>query len=115
MKPPCTTIVKYLLPAIRAKLARDLIEKHNFRTKDAAEALGLTQAAVSQYISSKRGQQGIKLLEQSKEATKVMNELLKKIVDGKFTIDEEIDYVCRLCEILRSKITSLEEIKIRGL
>jgi len=109
------TIVKYLLPAIRAKLARDLIKKYNFRSKDAAEALGLTQAAVSQYLSSKRGQQGIKLLEQSKEAVKIMNEIIERIVEGNFTIDEEVDYICKLCEVLKNELVNLQEIEIRRL
>jgi len=109
------TIVKYLLPAIRAKLAKDLVEKHNFRTKDAAEALGLTQAAVSQYISSKRGRQGIRLLEESKEAVEVINSILDKIINGKFKVEDEVEYICKLCEILRNSLLDVKEIQVRKL
>ncbi len=47
MKPHCLVMVKYVLPALRAKVAEELIER-GYRVKDAAEMLGLTQVAVSQ-------------------------------------------------------------------
>jgi len=103
-------IVKYLLPAIRAKLVKELIDKHNFRSKDAAEILGLTQAAVSQYLSSKRGQLGIKLIENSEEAEHVIHEIVEKIVSGEFHVDEEVDCMCRLCEILKDEIIEYQEV-----
>lgn len=103
-------IVKYLLPAIRAKLVKELTETHKLRSKDAAELLGLTRAAVSQYLSSKRGQQGIKLLESSEGAEDLINQMLERIVSGDFHVDEEVDYMCRLCEVLRKEI-DLQEIE----
>ncbi len=103
MKPPCMAVVKYILPAIRAKLAKELIEKHGFKSKDAAELLGLTQAAVSQYLSSKRGQQGIELLDKSEKAGKLIDELIEKIIKKELDLDEEVDYLCQLCMILREE------------
>jgi hypothetical protein len=100
-KPHCMIIVRYILPAIRAKLAMKLVEKRGFRSKEAAEMLGLTQAAISQYMNSKRGQQGIKLIESSKNAEAVIDELVEKIVDGDFDFDLEVEYVCMICDILR--------------
>ncbi len=97
-------VVRYILPAIRAKLVKELTESYNFRSKDAADALGLTQAAVSQYLSSKRGRQGLELIESSDEAEEVIKEILEKIVAGRFHVDEEIEYMCKLCEILKEEI-----------
>ncbi|KUJ92400.1 MAG: hypothetical protein XD40_2412, partial [Archaeoglobus fulgidus] len=57
MKPHCVMMVKYVLPALRAKVALELIDR-GYRVKDVADLLGLTQAAVSQYLKSKRGQRG---------------------------------------------------------
>jgi len=31
LKPPCVIVVKYLLPAIRVLVTKELIEKHNMR------------------------------------------------------------------------------------
>ncbi|MEM3391769.1 MAG: helix-turn-helix domain-containing protein [Archaeoglobaceae archaeon] len=50
-------MVKYILPAIRAMVAKELIER-GYKIKEVAEMLGLTQAAVSQYLASKRGKRG---------------------------------------------------------
>ncbi len=108
MKPHCILVVKYVLPALRAKVAKELIDR-GYRVKDAAEMLGLTQAAVSQYISSKRGQKGIRLIEKSDEAVKVVSELVEKIIKGEATVEDEVDYLCRVCEILRKEGVLEEE------
>ncbi|RLI77890.1 transcriptional regulator [Archaeoglobales archaeon] len=101
MKPPCTVVVKYILPAIRAKVARELIEKRGYRVKEASELLGLTQAAISQYLSSKRGQKGMELIEKSEKVMSVIMELVDGVVNGKITVDDEADYLCRICDALK--------------
>ncbi|MDD5112124.1 MAG: helix-turn-helix domain-containing protein [Candidatus Altiarchaeota archaeon] len=55
MKLPCEHAMWYVLPRIRAELARILI-KRGLSQKDAAERLGITPAAVSQYLHKKRGE-----------------------------------------------------------
>jgi len=54
VKLPCEHALWYVLPQIRAELARELVER-GLSQKDAAEKLGLTPAAVSQYLHKKRG------------------------------------------------------------
>ncbi len=100
MKPHCLVMVKYVLPALRAKVAEELIER-GYRVKDAAEMLGLTQVAVSQYVRSKRGQKGKEIIEKLEKACDVINELVSAIVAGKATMEDEVDYLCKICEILR--------------
>ena len=46
--------VWYILPAIRKEVAKILIEDYEMKQKEVAEILGITDAAVSQYLSSKR-------------------------------------------------------------
>ena len=46
--------VRYILPAIRRELSRVFIQEHKLSQKEAAEILGLTESAVSQYQHSKR-------------------------------------------------------------
>jgi hypothetical protein len=102
MKPHCIFVVKYVLPALRARVARELIER-GYRVKDAAEMLGLTQAAVSQYISSKRGKKGMDIIDKSVDAKNVVSELVDKIIKGEATIEDEVDYLCKVCVILREE------------
>ena len=55
MKIPCELIVWYVLPAIRRELARELVDKHGMIQAEVARKFGVTDAAVSQYLKSKRG------------------------------------------------------------
>ncbi len=95
-------MVKYVLPALRAQVALELMDR-GYRVKDIANLLGLTQAAVSQYLKSKRGQKGIELIRKSDEAMKVVKELVDDLVAGRITIEDEVDYLCKVCEILREE------------
>ena len=53
MQTPQEIDVWYVLPAVRRELAMRLIEK-GLRQRDIAQKLGVTEAAVSQYVSRKR-------------------------------------------------------------
>ena len=47
--------VWYVLPALRKEIALALIKNHKLPQKKVAQIMGLSEAAVSQYMSSKRG------------------------------------------------------------
>ncbi|MEM2922888.1 MAG: helix-turn-helix domain-containing protein [Candidatus Nitrosocaldus sp.] len=44
-----------LIPAIRAIISRKLVNEYNMKEEDVARLLGITQAAVSNYIRGTRG------------------------------------------------------------
>jgi|TARA_B100002003_G_C13990475_1_gene478634 predicted transcriptional regulator len=46
--------VWYIIPAVRKELARLLTKKHGLSYEKAGAALGISKAAVSQYLSNKR-------------------------------------------------------------
>ena len=52
---PCEIMLWDRLPAIRRAFAISLINDHGLSQRDAAEKLGVTPAAVCQYLSKKRG------------------------------------------------------------
>lgn len=101
MKPHCIQVVKYLLPAIRAMVAKELIER-GYRIKEVAKMLGLTQAAVSQYLTSKRGKKGMEFLEGNEDVKKIVVDLVDAIVKRKTNIEDEVEYLCRICESIRN-------------
>lgn len=54
IKTPQEMEVWYVIPAIRREMVKELL-KRKASQKQAAKLLGLTEAAVSQYLSGKRG------------------------------------------------------------
>ena len=54
MNPRCEAIGKYVVPLFRSLVAKELINTYNLTQVEAAHRLGTTQAAISQYIHSKR-------------------------------------------------------------
>ena len=61
---------KSLIPALRAILAKDLANKHHIREDEISKMLGVTQAAISNYIRGTRGDPKLieKLLEDKQVA-----------------------------------------------
>lgn len=55
MRPPCEIMVQKVLPAIRAELARTMMQELDMPQQEIAKHLAVSKAAVSQYASSKRG------------------------------------------------------------
>jgi len=51
----CDTMVRNLLPPMRAEMVSRLVRKAGLSQSDAAKRLGVTRAAVCQYLSRKRG------------------------------------------------------------
>ena len=101
MKMYCELIVWYVLPAIRSAIAVSMIKDYKLRQTEVAKKLGVTDAAVSQYLSLKRAKITIrdpKILKQVKVST-------KRIINGNDNVI--FQETCRLCEILKnSKLMS---------
>ena len=79
MSNPCETVSKSFLPTLRARVAKELISNYGFSQVKAAELLGTTQAAISQYMSKKRGSQIFKEVTNNNllkiEASKIAKQL----------------------------------------
>jgi predicted transcriptional regulator len=103
---PCEQIRWDGLPALRKELAKNLVEKFGISQKEAAEKLGLTPAAVCQYLSKKRGRLAIV---DEKILHEVTISAVKIIEEGEPVVSGEL---CRLCMIIRKNgILSFNVIK----
>ena len=97
MKTPCEIIVWNVVPVIKKEFAKNLIKNYGLTQKQVADRLGTTEAAISRYVSGKRG-----ALEISD------NEILKEIKDSAKRIAKEngtkvIEETCRICRLLKSR------------
>lgn len=54
----CDTLVRTVLPGMRAEMVSRLVNDRGLSQSEAARRLGLTRAAISQYVSRKRGGAG---------------------------------------------------------
>jgi predicted transcriptional regulator len=97
VKMPCEKIVRYVLPGIRCEIARSMVDDHGLQQVRVARLLGLTEAAISQYLSQKRGYIEIK----DDEVLEDIRIAAKRIMDGGEGIVEE--EVCRICKLIRDR------------
>lgn len=95
MKQPCEIVVWYVIPAIRSQLAKDLLS-FGMKQKEVSEIMDITQPAVSQYITDKRGN-GIKL---SDDVKKLVTELAKDLANGVATKSDLVKRNCEICRVV---------------
>jgi predicted transcriptional regulator len=69
--------VWYIIPMIRKTLARHLIQDHKLTYEKTGSILGVTKAAISQYVSNKRANK-IKLSKEMEEEIKKSAEIISK-------------------------------------
>lgn len=99
---PCEAIARYILPVYRSVIAKDLIEKYELTQVEAAKKIGTTQAAISQYIHSKRGYGSLGQFENAMpKVQKHAHKIAKRIAKENVTSDEVMRVFCELCRELR--------------
>jgi predicted transcriptional regulator len=95
MKIVCEEVVWYTLPIIRKEFAKSLINDHGLTQRKTAEKLGITESAVSQYISKKRGD----FRAPSAAIQKEIQLSTQRIATGDITVLKT--ETCRICHLLR--------------
>ncbi|MFH1325385.1 MAG: transcriptional regulator [archaeon] len=98
--------VWYLIPALRKELAKIFINDYNMSQKKSAEILGITEAAVSQYLKSKRGNE----MNFSEDEMKKIRRTAGKIIKDEKNLVKNLYDLCNLlkksqaiCEIHKSQ------------
>jgi predicted transcriptional regulator len=83
-------MVRNLLPPMRAEMVSRLIQKQGISQSDAAKRLGITRAAVSQYMSRKRGAGEVVL---STELDSIIDRWALAVITGESDIN-----LCDVCQ-----------------
>lgn len=89
-------MVQKVLPAIRAEIARTIISEHGRTQQEAAEVLGLSRAAVSQYLSEKRGAE----VDFSEDAQKEIRKFALQLLQG-LGAKEQVAGMCNICKYVQ--------------
>jgi predicted transcriptional regulator len=96
MKMPCELIVWYMLPAIRSAIAESMIKDYKLKQTEVAQKLGMTDAAISQYLSSKRG----KVVLKDPKVKKFIKDSTKRIING--NQNDIFVETCKICDLLKN-------------
>ncbi len=94
----CETIGKYVLPVFRSLVAKELVNSHHLTQVAAAQKLGTTQAAISQYINSKRASKGYQQIADILPNIQVAaKKTADRLANGDVAWDEVSLDFCKLC------------------
>ncbi len=99
MPTPCEVAVKSVIPAIRAYIAKQLIQTYKMKQTDVAGSLGITQTAVSKYIGNVRGQ--ALRIDRETEIQDMMNKIASRIADRKTFGTQLMLEFCAVCKTVR--------------
>ncbi len=91
MRSPCEEVVWEILPGIRATIAQELV-KRGVSQREISKLMNITPAAVSQYVSGKRGYSIVFRDDIRYEISRLAEDLMNGGVE---------DLTARICEICK--------------
>ena len=96
---------KTLIPALRAILATTLAAKHNVREDEISKMLGVTQAAVSNYIRGTRGDpELIKKLLTENQVSEMIFEICDDLSSDRAYSPSSLSKFIGLCNYIKSSL-----------
>lgn len=99
---PSEIEAKSLIPAVRAILAKKLIGEYSLKEEDVAKDLGITQAAVSNYVRGTRGDtELISKLESVREVMRMIDDIAKDLSTNKAYTPSTLAKFVGLCNYMR--------------
>jgi predicted transcriptional regulator len=98
---PCEIAVKSVIPAIKATLAKELVETYSLTQNQAAEILGISQSAVSKYTKQVRGH--VIEIDDIEEIRPLINSMINLLVKENLKRAEFLKLFCKICMEIRAK------------
>tara|TARA_B000000460_G_C21290062_1_gene295562 strand:+ start:131 stop:547 length:417 start_codon:yes stop_codon:yes gene_type:complete len=96
---------KTLIPALRAILAKNLANEHHIREDEISKMLGVTQAAISNYIRGTRGDPKLieKLMEE-KQVAEMIYDISESLSSDKAYTPSSLSKFIGLCNYIKSSL-----------
>jgi uncharacterized protein len=91
----CDTLVRKMLPGMRAEMVSRLVMERGLSQSETARRLGVTRAAISQYVSKKRGGTDVQF---SSEISAIIDRWAFAVDTGESDIN-----LCDVCKCARKK------------
>lgn len=103
MKPPCLIVVSQILPAMRAIISREMVERYRLGPGEIAAKMGVTPAAVTQYLKGVRGSDSLNMVSKSRRARKILLELTYELAKEEIDMVIVLRKLCDACNCVRSE------------
>jgi len=103
LKPPCLVVVSQILPAMRAIISREMIERYRLGPGEVAAKMGVTPAAVTQYLKGVRGSDSVNMVSKSRRARKILLELTYELAKEEIDMVIVLRKLCDACNCVRSE------------
>ena len=104
--------VWYIIPALRRELAKSMINDLKLTQKHIAKCMGLTEAAVSQYLSSKRAKAVVfsdAILKETKASAKRIVENDRLLIPEMIRLTKLTDVKQVMCDLHKKQDVKLPE------
>jgi len=99
---PSEIEAKSLIPAIRSILARKLIQEFYLKEEDVAKVLGVTQAAISNYVRGTRGDRQLAAkLAAVEEVRRMIDDIARDLAANKAYTPSTMAKFVQLCNYMR--------------
>ncbi|NLF87953.1 hypothetical protein GX563_03930 [Candidatus Bathyarchaeota archaeon] len=97
---PCEVGVKTVLPAVKAFMARSIVEKYGKTEKQTADLLGLSQSAVSRYVGRERGA-NLVAIENTPQVLSLLDQMILSVIKEPQDKSEVLELFCKTCTAIR--------------
>jgi predicted transcriptional regulator len=94
--------VKTVLPAVKAIMARSIVQKHGLNEKQTADLLGLSQSAVSRYVGRERGD-NLLSIENTREVLALIDQMVLSLIKEPENRTKVLELFCKTCTTIREK------------
>ena len=102
MSTSCESVARNILPLYRSFVAKELVKKYCYTQVQAAKMLGTTQAAISQYLTSKRGHKRNQNYDEVAPLVQAAAaEVAKRLTTTEISPEEFSGSFCDLCRTLQ--------------
>ena len=103
MIPLCEFMSRNIFPTIRSMIAKELVYRLGYTQKEAAEAMGVTQPAITQYLKDRRGGEVVEEIIKHTDLVAYIQSIAGEL--HRIPREEKAKKLCDICKVLlKSKI-----------
>lgn len=91
--------MRSVVPAVKALMAKELVEQHGLKQDHVAQVLGISQSAVSKYSRKVRG--SVIEADKLEEVQPLITNMTVMLMDGEHQRAEFLQLFCMTCAVIR--------------